>query len=205
VKKRTDPATSATVREIVLDFTCMGNPLVDDQWCGRTDPASPCLASEFVTEPGGNSTPMSLAGPGSVHEHDLAGTNLSRDHERHLTARSNDVSPGAPPRRASAPPARRPGELPYIASKAALRELTPTLAAHLIGRGITVNCVNPGPNNTGHGDEAAWTWVAERNPGGRASTPQDTARLVGWLVTDEAEWVTGQVIASDGGWSLLGA
>ena len=98
-----------------------------------------------------------------------------------------------------------PGELPYIASKAALRELTPTLAAHLIGRGITVNCVNPGPNNTGHYDESAWAWVGQRNPGGRASTPQETARLVGWLVSDEAEWVTGQVIASDGGWSTLGA
>ncbi|GAB2594110.1 SDR family oxidoreductase [Microlunatus antarcticus] len=98
-----------------------------------------------------------------------------------------------------------PAELPYIASKAALRELTPTLAAHLIARGITVNCVNPGPNNTGYADAAAWAWVAERNPGGRASTPQDIARLVGWLVSDEAEWVTGQVIASDGGWSLLGA
>jgi len=98
-----------------------------------------------------------------------------------------------------------PGELPYIASKAALRELTPTLAAHLAGRGITVNCVNPGPNNTGYADEAAWAWVAERNPGGRASTPEDAARLVGWLVSDEAAWVTGQVIASDGGWSTLGA
>ncbi len=91
-----------------------------------------------------------------------------------------------------------PGELPYIASKA------PTLAAHLIPRGITVNCVNPGPNNTGYADDTAWAWVAERNPGGRASTPQDTARLIGWLVSDEAAWVTGQVIASDGGWSTLG-
>lgn len=45
-----------------------------------------------------------------------------------------------------------PEELPYIASKAALHELTPSLAAHLIPRGITVNCVNPGPNNTGYGD-----------------------------------------------------
>lgn len=98
-----------------------------------------------------------------------------------------------------------PDELPYIASKAALRELTPTLAAHLIPRGITVNCVNPGPNNTGHHDDSAWAWVAERNPGGRASTPVDTARLISWLVSDEAEWVTGQVIASDGGWSTLGA
>lgn len=98
-----------------------------------------------------------------------------------------------------------PAELPYIASKAALRELTPTLAAHLIARGITVNCVNPGPNNTGYADDAGWARVAERNPGGRASTPHDTSRLVGWLVSDEAEWVTGQVIASDGGWSSLGA
>lgn len=98
-----------------------------------------------------------------------------------------------------------PGELPYIASKAALRELTPTLAAHLVARGITVNCVNPGPNDTGYADAAAWEWVAQRNPGGRASTPEDTARLVGWLVSDEADWVTGQVIASDGGWSSLGA
>lgn len=98
-----------------------------------------------------------------------------------------------------------PGELPYIATKAALRELTPTLAAPLIPRGITVNCVNPRSNNTSYTDDAVWAWVAERNPGGRASTPQDTARLIGWLVSDEAEWVTGQVIASDGGWSTLGA
>lgn len=98
-----------------------------------------------------------------------------------------------------------PEELPYLASKAALRELTPTLAASLIRRGITVNCVNPGPNDTGYADDAAWAQVAARNPGGRASTPQDTARLVGWLVSDEAEWVTGQVLASDGGWSTLGA
>lgn len=98
-----------------------------------------------------------------------------------------------------------PDELPYIASKAALHELTPSLAAHLISHGITVNCVNPGPNNTGYGDDQAWAWVADRNPGGRASTPEDAARIVGWLVSDDAAWVTGQIIASDGGWSSLGA
>lgn len=94
-----------------------------------------------------------------------------------------------------------PEELPYIASKAALHQLTPSLAAHLMPRGITVNCVNPGPNYTGYADAQTRAAVISRNPGGRWSTPTDTARLVSWLISDEADWITGQVIASDGGWS----
>src|SRR3954447_1576738 len=96
-----------------------------------------------------------------------------------------------------------PGELPYIASKAALHELTRSLAVHLAPRGITVNCVNPGPNDTGYADEAARVAVAARSPSGRWGTPADTAKLVAWLLSDEADWVTGQTIASDGGWSAL--
>jgi 3-oxoacyl-[acyl-carrier protein] reductase len=94
-----------------------------------------------------------------------------------------------------------PAELPYIASKAALHELTRSLATHLMPRGITVNCVNPGPNDTGYADDRTRAEVNRLNPGGRWSTPADTARLVAWLLSDEAEWVTGQTIASDGGWS----
>ena len=94
-----------------------------------------------------------------------------------------------------------PAELPYIASKAALRELTPSLAVALMARGITVNCVDPGPNDTGYAGDQTVAAVAARNPGGRWGTPDDTARLVTWLVSDDASWVTGQVIASDGGWS----
>ena len=96
------------------------------------------------------------------------------------------------------------GELPYIASKAALHELTPSLAVHLAPRGITVNCINPGPNDTGWAEPEVVAASAHRVPGGRWSTPDDTARLVGWLVSDQAEWITGQTIASDGGWSALG-
>ena len=95
-------------------------------------------------------------------------------------------------------------ELPYMASKAAIHELTPSLAVHLAPRGITVNCVNPGPNDTGWAPPDVVAANAHRIPGGRWSTPLDTAELVGWLVSDRAQWITGQTIASDGGWSALG-
>jgi len=95
-----------------------------------------------------------------------------------------------------------PGELPYVASKGALHQLTASLALHLMPRGITVNCVDPGPNDTGYADEESRAAVAARSPGGRWGTPTDAARLVAWLTSDEADWVTGQVISSDGGWSV---
>jgi 3-oxoacyl-[acyl-carrier protein] reductase len=94
-----------------------------------------------------------------------------------------------------------PDELPYVASKGALHQLTASLAVHLMPRGITVNCLDPGPNDTGYADEETLAAVAARAPGGRWSTPTDAARAVAWLVGDEADWITGQVIASDGGWS----
>lgn len=94
-----------------------------------------------------------------------------------------------------------PDELHYIASKAALHELTPSLAVHLMPRGITVNCVNPGPNDTGYADDEGRAHLATMMPGGRWGRPDDTARLASWLLSDEAAWVTGQTIASDGGWS----
>lgn len=94
-----------------------------------------------------------------------------------------------------------PAELPYIASKGALHQLTPSLAAHLMPRAITVNCIDPGPNDTGYADAQLRADVAARNPGARWGTPTDTARLVAWLISDEADWITGQIIASDGGWS----
>ena len=96
-----------------------------------------------------------------------------------------------------------PSELAYVASKGALHQLTASLAGHLMPRAITVNCVNPGPNDTGYATDEIRRGVASRIPGGRWGTPDDAARLVAWLVSDEAEWVTGQVIASDGGWSTV--
>lgn len=94
-----------------------------------------------------------------------------------------------------------PDELPYVASKAVLQQLTASLAVALAPRGITVNCVDPGPNDTGYATGETYRSVAAAVPGGRWGRPEDTARLVAWLCSDEAAWVTGQTIASDGGWS----
>lgn len=98
-----------------------------------------------------------------------------------------------------------PEELPYIASKAAVQQLAASLAVELAPRGITVNCVNPGPNDTGYATGELRRRVEEAMPAGRWGRPDDVAKLVTWLCSDDADWVTGQTIASDGGWSGRGA
>lgn len=74
----------------------------------------------------------------------------------------------------------------------------------LVERGITVNAVNPGPTDTGWAGPEEEAWVREHMPLGRWGTPEDAARLVAWLVSDEAAWVTGQVIDSEGGFRRHG-
>jgi 3-oxoacyl-[acyl-carrier protein] reductase len=92
-----------------------------------------------------------------------------------------------------------PGELAYATSKAALVGIASSLADTLADRGITLNTVNPGPTDTAYVDEAMRQRVAGMFPAGRWGTPDDAARLVAWLCTDDAAWVTGQVINSEGG------
>ncbi|OOC56352.1 MULTISPECIES: SDR family oxidoreductase [Nocardiopsis] len=94
-----------------------------------------------------------------------------------------------------------PGEVAYASAKAVLAQITPTIAAELGPRGITVNAVDPGPVQTGYIDDELLGHVLPRFPAGRVGVPADPARLLVWLATDEAEWVTGQVISSDGGFS----
>jgi len=92
-----------------------------------------------------------------------------------------------------------PHEVAYAASKGALASITGTLADHLADRGITVNAVNPGPVDTGYATPDARAAVARHFPGGRWGTPDDPARLIAWLATDDAAWITGQVLNSEGG------
>ena len=94
-------------------------------------------------------------------------------------------------------------EVPYAVSKGAIHQATMTLSEELIDRGITVNTINPGPTDTG------WA-IKDVDPSpamplGRWGLPDDAARLVAWLCTDDAAWITGQVIDSEGGfrrWAL---
>ncbi len=86
-------------------------------------------------------------------------------------------------------------EIAYAVSKGALAVAVATLAEALADRGIRVNAVNPGPTNTGYLDGID----ANRMPLGRWGDPDDAARLVTWLCSDDGRWVTGQVIDSEGG------
>ena len=71
----------------------------------------------------------------------------------------------------------------------------------LIDAGITVNTVNPGPVDTGYVTEEDREATAVMFPQGRWGEPDDAARLITWLLTNEARWITGQVINSEGGFA----
>jgi 3-oxoacyl-[acyl-carrier protein] reductase len=91
------------------------------------------------------------------------------------------------------------GEVAYAASKGALASITKTLADRLADQRITLNAVNPGPVDTGYASPEAHEAVRRHFPQQRWGVPDDPARLIAWLVTDDAVWITGQVINSEGG------
>ncbi|UOE18829.1 SDR family oxidoreductase [Thermobifida halotolerans] len=94
-----------------------------------------------------------------------------------------------------------PDQICYAAAKGALAAITPSVAAELARRGITVNTVNPGPVQTGYMTRELVELLLPMLPFGRYGFPDDPARLIAWLVTDEARWITGQVISSEGGFT----
>ncbi len=92
-----------------------------------------------------------------------------------------------------------PGEVAYAAAKAAIAGVTTTIADQLADRGIRVNTINPGPVDTGYMDDETCRMVEPMFPFGRFGRPDDPARLIAWLVTEEASWITGQTINTEGG------
>jgi 3-oxoacyl-[acyl-carrier protein] reductase len=90
-------------------------------------------------------------------------------------------------------------EIAYAVSKEAIRGLCTQAAAALAPRYIRVNCINPGPTDTGYLTGLVYDEVTRLFPAGRWGLPDDAARLVQFLHSDHARWITGQTIASEGG------
>jgi 3-oxoacyl-[acyl-carrier protein] reductase len=102
-----------------------------------------------------------------------------------------------------APP---PGSAVYSGTKGALDVITKVIAAEPGSRKIRVNAVLPGPVDTeGTQSMADWenlkTMLVSRTPLGRVGQPRDIATVVSFVVSDDAGWITGQIIPAAGGLS----
>ncbi|MDO6849844.1 SDR family oxidoreductase [Priestia megaterium] len=92
-----------------------------------------------------------------------------------------------------------PGNLAYVATKGAVSTFTKSVAIELAPLKITVNAVDPGPTNTGWMSSELKEELLPKFPMGRLGEPRDAAKLVIFLASEESEWITGQIIHSDGG------
>lgn len=92
-----------------------------------------------------------------------------------------------------------PNEIAYAVTKSAIETFTKTIAHEIAAQKITINAVNPGPTDSGWMTEELKEMLLPRFPTGRIGTPRDAATLIAFLVSHEAEWITGQVMHSEGG------
>ncbi len=95
-----------------------------------------------------------------------------------------------------------PGQANYAASKAGLVGFSKSLAREVASRGITVNVVSPGmieTDMTARLDDAVRQSLSAQIPMSRFGTPDDIASAVGFLASDEASYITGQVLSVNGG------
>lgn len=96
-------------------------------------------------------------------------------------------------------------EVDYSAAKAALIGFTKALAQEVAPSGIRVNCIAPGVIRTKMldcYDEQTLQALAEETPLGRLGTPEDIARAAGFLCSEQADFITGQVLGVNGGFVI---
>lgn len=94
------------------------------------------------------------------------------------------------------------GQITYGASKATLEALTRSIAMEVGKYGITVNCVAPGPTQTGWIDADLEKAVIPLIPMGKLIQPEDIANTILFLASEQAKMITGQVIKVSGGHAL---
>ena len=94
------------------------------------------------------------------------------------------------------------GQITYGASKATIEALTRSIALEVAQYGITVNCVSPGPTQTGWIDDEFEKVVVPLIPMGKLIQPEDIAETVLFLASKQARMITGQVIKVSGGKAL---
>jgi 3-oxoacyl-[acyl-carrier protein] reductase len=97
------------------------------------------------------------------------------------------------------------GQANYAASKAGVIGFTKSTAREVASRGITVNAVAPGfieTDMTSKLNDKQREALMNNIPMNRLGTPEDIAKVVGFLSSDEAAYITGQVIAVDGGMTM---
>ncbi len=94
------------------------------------------------------------------------------------------------------------GQITYGASKATLEALTRSIALEVAKYNITVNCVAPGPTQTGWIDEELEKAVIPLIPMGTLINPEDIAETILFLASNQAKMITGQVIKVSGGKAL---
>ncbi len=90
-------------------------------------------------------------------------------------------------------------EIAYAITKGAIETFTQTISQSIAAKGITINAVNPGPIDTGWMDKQLYQELEQCFPTGRVGQPEDASRLIGFLCSEEARWITGQIIHSEGG------
>ena len=98
-----------------------------------------------------------------------------------------------------------PGQANYAASKAGVIGFTKSMARELASRNITVNAVAPGyieTDMTNKLTDEQRKKLTDMIPMGRMGKPEDIAKVVGFLCSPEADYITGQVIAVDGGMTM---
>lgn len=90
----------------------------------------------------------------------------------------------------------------YCAAKAGIVGFSKALARELAGRGVTVNVVEPGLIETELVAHIAAEDIVKQIPLGRPGHPEDVAYMVGFLASERADYITGQVFKVDGGWDM---